>query len=222
MPRRDVAEREGQNMNRITLVLVATLVATLLAAGASVLVAQDAPATKPAGQMPQMSPDEMMEQGMKLAAPGEPHRRLAKHAGTWKVSGKFFMPGAPPMSFTGTNDAKMILGGRFLRIEGKTEGAQPMMKGESLTVLGYDNRTRKHTLWGVDTFGTYSISAAGDWDERSNTVTYLGENEEPGMGKVAFRFIVKHADDNHYTLELHMDFPGMGWTKIMEAAYERA
>jgi hypothetical protein len=196
------------------------LAVILVAIGATLVVAQDKPATNPAG--PQMSADEMMQQGMKLAQPGEAHQRLAKQEGTWKVSGKFFMPGAPPMQFTGTQDAKMIFGGRFLHIEGKTEGAQPMMKGESLTVLGYDNRTRKHTLWGIDTFGTYSISAAGDWDEATNSITYVGENEEPGMGKVPFKFVVKHSDENHYTLELSMQFPGMGWTKIMEASYERA
>ena len=201
----------------------------LIALGATATLAQTMPSDKRSGspsdqpaQMPQMSAEEMMKEGLKLGAPGAEHARLARGEGTWKVSGKFFMPGAPPMAFTGTNQAKMILGGRFLRIEGKAQSAQPGLSSESLTVLGFDKRTGKYTLWGVDTYGTYSISATGDHDDASNTTTFLGENEEPGMGKVPFQFVVRHTDDAHYSLELHMQFPGMGWHKMMEATHERA
>ena len=65
------------------------------------------------------------------------------------------MPGAPPMTFTGTSDAKMILGGRFLQINGSAQAANPGMSSESLTVIGFDKRTGKYTMWGVDTDGTY-------------------------------------------------------------------
>ena len=82
-------------MKRMMLALAVILVAV----GATLVVAQDKPATKSAG--PQMSADEMMQQGMKLAQPGEAHQRLAKQEGTWKVSGKFYMPGAPPMQRNG-------------------------------------------------------------------------------------------------------------------------
>ena len=191
------------------------IVTALFMIGASLALAQ----TKPAGQT--MSAEDMMKEGMKLAAPGEEHRRLAEREGRWKVSGQFNMPGGPPMKFTGTNDCKMILGGRFLRIDGKAQAALPGMESESLTVLGFDKRTGKYTLWSVDTYGTYSISATGDHDDASNTTTYVGENEEPGMGKVPFKFVSRTIDDAHYTLELHMQFPGMGWHKLMEATHER-
>jgi hypothetical protein len=197
---------------------------TVLVLGATIVFAQEKPAEKP--QQPPMpggqSMEEMMKQAQQMAAPAEQHQDLAKLEGQWKVNGKFMMPGAPPMTFTGTNDCRMILGGRFLRIEGKAQSAQPGMNSESLTVLGYDKRTGKYTLWGIDTYGTYSINATGDWDEATKTATYLGENEEPGMGKVPFKFVVHHPDDDHYTLELHMQFPGMGWHKMMEATHERA
>ena len=204
-------------MKRIAIVALFTLAASLAIAQTK---PADQPGDKPTG-MPQMSAEEMMKEGLKLGEPGEEHARLAKLQGTWKVTGQFFMPGAAPMRFTGTNEAKMILGGRFLRIEGKAQSAQPGLSSESLSVLGFDKRTGKHTLWGVDTYGTYSISAQGDRDDATKTVTYLGENEEPGMGKIPFKFVVKHTDDAHYTLELHMQFPGMGWHKMMEATHER-
>jgi hypothetical protein len=196
------------------------ILVAVLAIGTSLAIAQTKPAEQPA-QTPQMSAEQMMEEGMKLAAPGEQHQRLAKREGRWNVTGQFIMPGAPPMKFTGTQDAKMILGGRFLRIEGKAQSAQPGLESESLTVLGFDKRTSKYTLWSVDTYGTYSISATGDYDEAAQAVTYVGENEEPDMGKVPFKFVIKHVDDAHYTLELHMQFPGMGWHKMMEATHER-
>src|SRR5688500_18082236 len=190
----------------------------VIGAVASVLLAQDKPGEKQPGGA---SMEEMMKQAQQMAAPGEQHQRLAAREGRWKVSGQFNIPGTPPMKFTGTNESRMILGGRFLRIEGKAQAAQPGMESESLTVLGFDKRTGKYTLWSVDTYGTYSISATGDYDEAANTVTYAGENEEPGQGKVPFKFVIKHVDDAHYTLELHMQFPGMGWHKMLEATHER-
>jgi hypothetical protein len=200
----------------------AILIALLLCT--SLVAAQDRPAEKkqPPPPMPGgQSMEEMMKQAQQMAAPAEQHQRLATREGRWKVSGMFIMPGAPPMAFTGTSDAKMILGGRFLQINGSAQSANPGMNSESLTVIGFDKRTGKYTMWSVDTYGTYSISATGEHDDATNTTTLLGENEEPGMGKVPFKFVIKTVDDDHYTLELHMQFPGMGWHKMMEATHER-
>ena len=200
-------------------ILIALLVCTSLVA------AQDKPAEKkqPPPPMPGgQSMEEMMKQAQQMAAPVEQHHRLAKREGHWKVSGTFNIPGAPPMTFTGTGDAKMILGGRFLQINGSAQAANPGMNSESLTVIGFDKRTNKYTMWAIDTYGTYSISATGDHDDATNTTTFLGENEEPGMGKIPFKFVIKDVDDTHYTLELHMQFPGMGWHKMMDAMHERA
>jgi hypothetical protein len=185
----------------------------------SIVLAQDKPQATPTQQ--QMSADEMMKEAMMAAAPAEQHQRLAKLAGKWKVSGKFFMPGFGEMPFTGSTDNTMILGGRFLRIEGAAKASQPGFESESLTVQGFDKRTGKYTMWSVDTMGTYSVSAEGDYDDAAKTLTLEGVNEEPGKGKVPFKFVLRFIDDAHYGLDLHMDFPGMGWHKIMEATHEK-
>lgn len=173
-------------------------------------------------QQAQSSMDDMMKMAQQMAAPGEQHKLLAKLAGNWKFTGKFFMPGQPPMEFAGRSENKLILGDRFLQVNGFSESQNPSLKVQSMTVYGFDKRIGKYTAWGIDTWGTYSVSAAGDYDAQTKTITLSGENEEPGMGKIPFKFILKLIDDAHYSLELHMQYPGMGWQKQMEMMHERA
>lgn len=163
----------------------------------------------------------MMQAAMEMAAPGEQHALLAKLAGDWKVTGRFFIPGQEGVEFTGTTGNKMILGGRFLQFEGSFTSQTLQLSSESLMVYGFDKRTGKYTLWTVDTMGTYSVSAEGDYDAATRTWTLHGEVVEPSMDKVPFKFVVKLIDDTQYVLELHMEFAGMGWHKQMEAMHEK-
>ena len=56
---------------------------------------------------------------MQLAKPGPEHKQLESLVGTWDEEIKFWMePGKPPMTFKGSSQNRMILGGRFLLCEG--------------------------------------------------------------------------------------------------------
>lgn len=194
-----------------------TLIA-LVALGMASL-ARSSQEAQPAAQ-PQQSMEEMTRMAQQMAAPGEQHKLLGRLVGEWKQTGKFIMPGQSPIEFSGKTSNRMILGDRFLQLDGTFVAANPALKGESMTVYGFDKRVGKYTAWGIDTWGTYSVAATGDYDAATRTWTLSGENAEGGM-TVPFKFILKQPDDTHYTLELHMQYPGMGWQKQMETVHEK-
>ena len=125
------------------------------------------------------------------------------------------------VSDAGLEHVKWLKRLTFLQLDGAFDSIQPPMKGQSLTVYGFDKRFGKYTAWGIDTMGTYSVSADGTYDDATKTITLSGTNEEPGMGKVPFRFLLRLIDDTHYSLVLEMQFTGMGWQKQMEVMHEK-
>ena len=58
----------------------------------------------------------MMEAYAKFGKPGAQHKMLETMAGSWETKVKTWpQPGMPPMESTGSSQAKMIMGGRFLQ-----------------------------------------------------------------------------------------------------------
>jgi len=122
-----------------------------------------------------------MEEYMKLAGPGEEHDMLAELEGRWKMSGMYWlMPGTEPVSFTGSAFNEMTLGGRFLQMT--SESGEGEMYTETLGLLGFDRRHRKFTYIGLDTWGTYYITASGEYDDSTKTITMYGEDVDPVAG----------------------------------------
>ena len=52
---------------------------------------------------------------------------------------------------------------------------------ESLIVYGYDKRHKKFTIVGFDTWGTYYVTATGNYDAENKKTTMYGEDEDPTM-----------------------------------------
>jgi hypothetical protein len=118
---------------------------------------------------------------MELAKPGPEHKQLESLVGSWDQEIKFWMePGKPPMTFKATCQNRMILGGRFLVSEAK--GGTGPMAFESMIILGFDRRSKKFTTIGFDTFGTYSVAAAGPYDESKKAIVMYGEDVDPALG----------------------------------------
>lgn len=119
----------------------------------------------------------MMESYAESAKPVAEHQRLAGFTGPWKATTRLSFGPGEPMIVNGTASGKMILGGRFLELDGKTESAAMHM--EAKTLMGFDRRTNEFTLIGLDTGGTYYITAAGKWDEAKQAVVMYGSYLEP-------------------------------------------
>ena len=66
--------------------------------------------------------EKMMKVYRKLGTPGAPHQKLAALAGSWTTKTKAWMePGKPPVESTGTCEQKMLLDGRYLQQEYRSE-----------------------------------------------------------------------------------------------------
>lgn len=127
--------------------------------------------------------EEIMTKYMEMAKPGEEHKILYTLAGSWEHEVRVRMaPGAEPMLFTGEAEFEIVLGGRFV-VE-KSHTGEGDSYTENLTVIGFDRRTGKYTLVGMDSRGTGYLTAEGDYDPASRTLTYCGENTDPVTGKL--------------------------------------
>ena len=146
---------------------------------------------------------EQMMEAMKLAGPGPEHELLASRAGEWTttVTLSGMTPDTPPQEQTGKASAKMILGGRFLQIH--SSGSFMGMPFESLETLGFDRRHGHYTVVGMDTLGTYSVTARGEKDD-DGIIRMHGEDDDP-MGKQIYTFELEilSPDEHEYRVIFH-------------------
>ena len=146
-----------------------------------------APLAFPAAAAPQHqepSPEqgqEMMARMTELAQPGPEHERLARYAGSFDVLLRVWPePGAEPQTIDATSVGEMILDGRFLVLH--TRIPDGMFAGEAISVIGFNRRYQEYTLIGLDTQGTYWVSAQGPEDAACTTATLAGTDDDPVLG----------------------------------------
>ena len=167
---------------------------------------------------------EKMKEMMELAKPGPEHKMLEKMVGTWEQTVKLWMkPGAEPAEMKGKSVNSMILGGRFL--QSNVTGGEGEMKMEGLNLMGYDRRHKRFTTVGFDTWGTYYVTAAGPFDEKTNTIVMYGEDEEPTWDMTQkYNIIVRFVDDDTYISEVVFKdkrTPAESEFKMVEVTHKR-
>ena len=175
-------------------------------------------AEKPAGEQPSappMSPEMQaeMEAWMKLHAPGKEHQQLAGMAGTWKASGKSYMGGPEPVTFEGTSQREVILGGRVV-----TDSFKAQMMGmpfEGYGLSGYDNAKKQWWLTWNDSMSTNILVANGKWDDAAKGVVFDGEFLGPQGKPVKVRMISRHPGAGQEQFE-YWEERGGQLTKTME------
>ena len=188
-----------------------TVIALFAAASIGYAAKSLQPAEKP-------SKDEMIAAMEQLSAPSKEHEVLAAMAGEFASSGKASFGPGMDMAWKGTEHAKMILGGRFLEVDFKADtGEKPAINGK--TIYGFDTRSKKYTVWGIDTLGTYSVSAEGDYDAGTKTLTLEGTNKEQGQ-EIKFKYVIA-GDEKSRKLQIWFDIPGAGWQKIVDTTSTR-
>ena len=168
---------------------------------------------------------EMMAYYIELGQPAEEHQMLAKLTGTWKQEIIYWSePGAEPMTASAVTVNEMILGGRFLQCV--AEGEAMGQKAESLLLLGFDRRNKLYTQIALDTWGTYYVTAAGEYNEDTKTITTSGEEDVKLMGFTqVYDMTVKFVSDDEYITELifkdEFMTKGKGPYKMMEIVHRR-
>jgi hypothetical protein len=160
------------------------------------------PAAAAAQEMP--SPErvqELMALSMELAEPGPEHARFADMVGSWDMAMTMWpQPGADPIEVAGTAESELRLGGRYLFTS--TTIPTGFFAGESLSILGFDRRSEQYTLIGLDTVGTYWVTAQGPMGDDGRAVL-SGEDFDPVFdGTQLYDFVLSWPDDDTFVSEL--------------------
>ncbi len=163
-----------------------------------------------------LSAQEMnMEEAMKLATPGPQHKLLNDMVGKFTQKIKFNMAPGQSMEGDGAGETKSIIGGRFIEV--KSVGKIMGMETEVMTIMGYDRRKNKYTLFSIDGMGTYSVSAEGDYDEAAKIMTLRGTEEDPGMKmKMDFKFVFDLSKDKTTKMDIIFINPDGSENRMVE------
>ena len=156
----------------------------------------------------------------KLAAPAEPHNRMASRAGSWStITKEWTDPQKPPTESAGACEHTMVLGGRFLR----QECAGDMM-GQPFTgigFLGYDNHRKKYVSTWMDSMGTGIFHMEGKAGRDAKRITLTGRYDDPLQGLMKLRAVTKLVDRDHEVFEMYGTAKTGKETKMLEIVYTR-
>ena len=141
---------------------------------------------------------EMMRQ-IQLIGPGPEHKKLKSLVGSWDVT---MLRGTNDLGFKGSAKASMILGDRFLVIDGK--GTPSGRVAEFRYTIGFDRRHDEYVILCLDTSGTYPVTARGGATESG--IRLLGTDDDPvmkkmGYGEKKFAFDLNIQGDEEFFIE---------------------
>jgi hypothetical protein len=166
-------------------------------------------------------PAAMMEAMKKYATPGEAHQALKPIVGSWTCTVKFWMsPGAPAQESPATEEAKMVMGDRYLveMVKGNFGG----MPFEGQGTFGYDNLKKKYVGAWIDNMGTGIMTSEGTYDAAKKTFTMASQFTDPMTGKTAkSRDVLRIESDTKLVREMWAKAPNGKEYKSMEITYTR-
>jgi hypothetical protein len=193
---------------------------------AAALVSVSAPAQQ---QQPKQPTPEQMQAMLAEMRPGPEHQVLANLQGRWNFDVTYNMggPKAKPITARGTSTNRLILGGRFLVSEGVSDNPAGAGMGgatvETMTIYGFDRRTKEYTTIGLDTMGTYWVTAAGS-AKPDKTIVMSGETLDDHAGSKEMRkydMVLKVVDADTYITQIIFKFNNMPDLKIVEIVHRR-
>ena len=170
---------------------------------------------------PPMEDRQAMEMMMKIATPGEGHKKLDVLVGSWRAKSTMWTaPGAEPSVTEGTSEHKWVLGGRFL--EQRYEGTFMGMPFQGIGYTGYDNYRQKYLAVWMDTFGTTIMSTSGSFDPSGKVLESTGKVDDFTTGKVAtIREKLTFVSRDEVVMEMFGPGPTGAEYRIMEVLYTR-
>ncbi|MCB9358190.1 MAG: DUF1579 family protein [Calditrichaeota bacterium] len=148
-----------------------------------------------------MTEDEMMQKWLEAASPGPQHALLAKRAGEWDTTIKYWMePGGEAMESHGTRTYEVLNGGRVVG-----EASYSEMMGipfEAHGMTGYDNSKKMYWSTWTDNMATSALYMEGTSSDSGKTVVYDTAEENLITGeKDPVRFITRWVSDDTHVLE---------------------
>jgi hypothetical protein len=153
---------------------------------------------------------------------GEPHKMLAKAAGTWNGDVSMWMTnGEPPMKSTSTSVNSMVFGGLYQ--QSKHSGNMMGFPFQGMSTTGYDNVKKEYFSTWIDNMGSGILVMTGNWDNSSKTLNLSGKMKNPVNGmECTLREVFTFPDADHQTLEMYGPDRKTGKEfKTMEIKYTR-
>jgi hypothetical protein len=134
--------------------------------------------------------------------PGAVHKQMAKWAGDYTTSSKFYAKPGQPTGEETTGAAKIssYLDGRFLQEENSGK-----MLGQDFTgmhLYGYNNLSGKYEATWIYTGATGMMTMTGTSKDEGKTIEYTANYEQKTGTKVNLAVIVRHIDDDKFVVEL--------------------
>lgn len=157
----------------------------------------------------------MMTEWAKWSTPGPEHQLLAKLAGDWNVVSKWWMaPDSEPMSSASEQKLEPIFGGRFIKIETRSNMMGQDVHG--IGYIGYDKFKAMYTMFWIDNMGTAMFTAYGTADDAGKTITLTGKMDDPMTGEKdkEAKYIYTFSDDGTFHFEIWDMVPGKAFKSV--------
>ncbi len=204
------------NRNRVLVGVAALLVVALFMS--TQVASQEQPGQKSGAD----AAAEMMAKWKSLNSKGPAHERFNDMVGTWDIVNKMWMaPGSEPVVSRGTARYRLILDGRYLEQQYKSESMGEMFEG--LGIEGYDNYKQKYVAMWTDNQSTGIFLTEGTADPTGKSFTYLGKMDDPMTGQKdkPMKSVARIITDDEVVFEMYDTIPGVGEVITMEINYKR-
>lgn len=166
---------------------------------------------------------------LELSKESPPHRMISKLNGHWNLDYKLWLnPEDEPEEGSGTADANIILGGRFLQINMDYFIYEKEFTSEH--IVGYDMDIKRFSLFSIDEFGTDAIFEYGDFSVDDESVVFTGVDSisiNPSTGEKSYQYrielyipteeVVDQFGFNTYFLN-----PEGKWKPLMETSFTKS
>lgn len=171
-------------------------------------------------ETPPMDSAAMAKAWQDFATPGEMHKWMASHEGTWEAEVSSYMSGPVPTKSKATEVVKMTMNGLYQ--EGNLSGTMMGMPFVGKSILAYDNAKKQFVLMWIDNMGSGILMMTGQYDAATKTLNFNGTQTDPTTGKDAkVRQEQKFIDDNTYALTMYGDGPDGKEAKFMDGTFKR-
>ena len=163
-----------------------------------------------------------------LAKISPPHKMLSKLAGEWILEYKLWInPNNEPEEGSGTADAELILGGRFLQINMDYSIYEKEFTSEH--IFGYDTNVKRFILFSIDEFGTDAIFEYGEFDVDVESIVFTGRDSisiNPSTLEKNYQYKIElniptEEEVNQFGFNTYFLDPEGKWKPLMETSFTK-
>jgi hypothetical protein len=151
---------------------------------------------------------------------------LSKLAGKWNLNYKLWINQEDePEEGSGTADAELILGGRFLQISMDYSIYEKEFTSEH--IFGYDTNVKRFLVFSIDEFGTDAIFEYGDYNLDDQSIIFTGVDSisaNPSTGEKSYQYrlelyIPTEEEVNQFGFNTYFLDPEGKWKPLMETSF---